>query len=356
MDEFEIIRRERTFLRSLDEQSNGSSISEKTKTGYGIEYARLLKKSGGKKAAFLAEARNTRSSATWYRRRAAIIFTAKFGLAAALKEQDLLQRTLQNSSNSVCEKWTGKVWEVKSYGDLIREMQAQPALGLRDRKKRVSKKQSLAGLPDNWRQKLASRLPKYRLPFLVAAASGCRPDELHNGVRLSTKDGKIRIFIHGSKVTATSGQPDRTVLLVIDKTHGSISRQLYEAIESGVDEVKIDSAKLFSGAIRDAARREWKSKKIDLSAYSLRHQFSADLKGAEFSAEQIAVLLGHVTTKTASYYGDRRQARGGIEVVVDISSCHPVRQIRVLDRLIRQKIQSPTKIIEKSLKKLRICL
>lgn len=341
MTEFEIIKTERAFLASLEKGDAGKEpVSKKTLAGYGVEFKRLVAKAG-KPSAIIEEAGNTKSAATWYRRRAAILCAGKMGLSQALKAQDQLQRAgFAGDDDPRKIEWQKKVREVGRYAFLIREAQVAQPPSLDDRKKRVSKKRSLAGLPDDWRQTLAARLPKYRLAFLVAAASGCRPDELEKGVSLSIRgDGRIMIHVQGAKVTGKSGQPDRTIKLIMDGIDGSISSQLAAAIESGVGEAKIESAKLFSGAVRDAGRREWPNKKTDLSAYSLRHQFSADLKGAGFSPIEIASLMGHVTTKTASYYGDPKQARGGLQIDKDIDL--PLRQVKQA----KEPSSSPPKVV-----------
>lgn len=340
MSEFETIKAERAFLASLEKGDAGKEpVSKKTLAGYGVEFKRLVAKAG-KPSAIIEEAANTKSAATWYRRRAAILCAGKMGLSQALKEQDQMQRAgFARDDDPRKIEWQKKVREVGRYAFLIREAQSAEPPSLDDRKKRVSKKRSLAGLPDEWRQTLAARLPKYRLPFLVAAASGCRPDELEKGVLLSIQDEGIRIHIQGAKVTGKAGQPDRTIKVIMDGIDGSISSQIAAAINGGVDGVKIESGKLFSGAVRDAGRREWPNKKTDLSAYSLRHQFSADLKGAGFSPIEIASLMGHVTTKTASYYGDSKQARGGLQIDKDIGL--PLRQVKQ----IKEPSSSPPKLV-----------
>lgn len=316
MSEFDVIKQARELL------SGRKVASEKTTRAYQVELDRLGKKAGSSNFAdVIAAARDTKSSATWYRRRAAILSTFCKNTSDLLKKQDLIQREIaKKPGDSALEtEWKNLVGEIRIYSKFIAKTNSIPPLPIENRKPRSTKKRSLRGLPGQWREDLAKRFsPKYRLPFLVAAATGCRPAELAEGVEIAfdrdekTGNTSIRVTIPGAKVRAESGQPSRIIFITIDNVDGSIATQLAAAINAGQRTVKIPtSEKLFSGAVRDAGRREWKGRRLELSAYSLRHQFAADMKNGNFSEEDIAKALGHATVKTASYYGDRKQSSGG---------------------------------------------
>lgn len=308
----------RSVLADLPE----SKISEKTAAGYRREYLRLLTVGGKKTSGVLDAAQDTTAASTWYRRRAAIIYEIRTELTNTLKEQDRLQRIFKTTNDPVAfETWKRLVERTVQFVKMLPKVMAiknWPPLD--ERKRRETKKRSLNGLPDDWRQLLAKRLPKYRLPFLVAAATGCRPAELVTGIALSydtdLKTGivSIKAVIKGAKVREMTGQPDRSIFIALDDRPDSLAGQLQESLKNGPINVGLTDEKLFSGAVRDAARREWPKRKVDLSAYSLRHQFAGDLKAAGWKDEKIAEAMGHVTTKTASYYGDRKQGRGGLVI------------------------------------------
>lgn len=64
----------------------------------------------------------------------------------------------------------------------------------------------------------------------------------------------------------------------------------------------------------------WKSRKKNITLYTTRHQFSADLKKSGRSLVEIAYLMGHMSTDTAtSHYGKRRYGKNRRTPEVDIS-------------------------------------
>lgn len=312
-----------TEARSVLAGMAESTISEKTAIGYRREYRRLLTTGGKTVDGMFDAAKETQAASTWYRRRAAIIHEIRTELTNTLKEQDRLQRSFKTTNDpSTLEAWKKMVERTVPFVKMLPKIMAVknwPPLA--ERKRRETKKRSLSGLPDDWREKLAKRLPKYRLPFLVAAATGCRPAELVTGVSLSydtnPRTGKVTIkaTIQGAKVRESVGQPERSIFIELDDRPESLAGQLQKELVNGPIKVGLTAGeKLFSGAVRDAARREWPGRKTDMSAYSLRHQFAADMKGAGWKDEDIAKAMGHITTKTASYYGNKAQARGGVKL------------------------------------------
>lgn len=327
-EQYKTIVDARSALANMKE----SAISDKTADGYRREYRRL---SGVGKTfhGMLTAAKDTQVASTWYRRRASILHGIREELTKTLSEQDHLQRVFKSSNDQAdYVKWQKKVARMAPFIKMlpaVLEVKNFPPAS--ERKRRESKKRSLAGLPNDWRECLAKRLPSYRAEFLVAAATGCRPAELVNGVSLSydtDSKGKVSIKaeIAGAKVRQLSGQPARSIFIELDDKPESIAGQIQEILRAGPVKVQLTKGeKLFSGAVRDAARREWPKKKTDLSAYSLRHQFAADMKGSGWKDEDIAKAMGHITTKTASYYGTKSQARGG----VNLHGVEAAREIKV---------------------------
>jgi len=314
--EFEIIKQAREMLKGNDPEAPPPSA--KTVAGYEKEWLRLLERGNKNPSKVLEAARDTRASSTWYRRKAAAIHGLTDALKRLLAGQDRLQRQMKGNPEMVAQ-WQQTVASIKRVADALADFKSAPPLPKDERKPRTTKKRSLKGLPEDWRERLAERLPKYRVPYLVTACTGLRPDELAKGVDLVMEqvNGRdmIVVKIPGSKYReGLAGQERREIAVELDGKEGSLASQLHQVMLAGATSVQIESPQLFSNAIRDAGRREWPGRKSSLSAYSLRHQFSADLKGAGWSNEEIAVALGHRSTKTGSYYGDRRQARGGVKV------------------------------------------
>lgn len=59
-------------------------------------------------------------------------------------------------------------------------------------------------------------------------------------------------------------------------------------------------------------RKIWPNRTTYPTLYSARHQFSADLKKADYELTEIAALFGHATDRTATeHYGKRQYGEGG---------------------------------------------
>ena len=184
-----------------------------------------------------------------------------------------------------------------------------------ERRKRASKRQALRGLPGDWREQLYQRAAKgkYADAILVAALTGCRPEELRRGVLIRRVDnprsgmGEIRFEIDGAKVKAHQGQPHRLIAYGAHDPH-----PLLEALRirlAGRREllVCIDSPVNFTVEVRRLAHSLWPKHKHTITAYCLRHQWAADLK-RHAAADSVSQGLGHASAKTRRHYGQANQA------------------------------------------------
>lgn len=73
--------------------------------------------------------------------------------------------------------------------------------------------------------------------------------------------------------------------------------------------------KAISQCIYNARKDLWPKRKKNISIYTTRHQFAANLKAAGYSREEVAALMGHATDLTATkHYGKKRSGRkaGGL--------------------------------------------
>ncbi|TXH20499.1 MAG: integrase [Gammaproteobacteria bacterium] len=185
------------------------------------------------------------------------------------------------------------------------------------RAKRRSKRQALAGLPDNWRIALCKRAAsgQYLFPLIVLALTGCRPAELVSGVHLwRRKDeatGKVLIHfgIAGAKVKAEQGQPVRTITYDAKDPHPFVIvvNELLDAQPEPQVFAQISSAINLTVEIRRLARSLWPKHKQPITSYCFRHQFAADLK-ANGDDEATSRGLGHISAETRRVYGTASQA------------------------------------------------
>lgn len=179
-----------------------------------------------------------------------------------------------------------------------------------------------------WRMKIISRMPNYRIPLLVMALSGCRPAELLSGVITELGDGVIRFKIIGAKVTDYSGQFERTLEVPI---RGELAEMLAKelALNSEINPVTIKSKVNLTTAIRSAAKRAYPELKGTITAYCFRHQVAADWKsqsdGSMESNIKISKALGHQADHTKQYYGYYQQGSGDDQCLKKVEATSDVR-------------------------------
>ena len=189
-----------------------------------------------------------------------------------------------------------------------------------ERTQRRSKRQSLAGLPRNWRIDLCKRAAhgRYIFPLVVLALTGCRPSELVAGIQIwrdgdpATGKDLIHFRIRGAKVKASQGQPCRTISYEANDSHPLmvVVNELLHDQENSQVFAQVNSAVNLTVEIRRLACSLWPKHKHTVTAYCFRHQFAADLKASD-DEEATSRGLGHLSAKTRRLYGTAAQASKG---------------------------------------------
>jgi integrase len=252
----------------------------------------------------------TRSKNTYFARVAALKF---INIDSITQQVELVNRALHDGRN--IDAWHA-IYSLKFFVSEWHEIASFPnKCVLSQKRPRQSKRSALNGLPDDWREKLYLRMArgKLGLPLLIASICGCRPIELAAGINISTTnddgESKISIAIFGSKLTAKNGQPVRT--LVFQSKNAPFLLSILANIVSengGHVYVQIQNPKLFSSTITKYSKFLWPKHKHDVTAYCLRHAASSDWK-SNLSSEELAIALGHASTRTQKSYGQRQQAK-----------------------------------------------
>ena len=131
--------------------------------------------------------------------------------------------------------------------------------------------------------------------------------------------GGIEVEIPGAKVTETNGQPRRRILI-----DGKSKAGLHLAMALGAkDEVTLSrKAKRIGNDFSDIKRRTGLAA---VSAYSFRHQVSADMKAAGTDPQDIARVLGHASERTQGRYGKPGKGRAGGGIILDAIASREVR-------------------------------
>lgn len=305
----ESCRREMQAMLPADEFA---SLSSKTRQDYRelgrtlLQHARYAE--GGVAEVMAA----TRRPATFYKRVAALRYCLYAGLVEQLKSlhSALSARPVDRLQVMAIQA------QLQQQRAFLREFETARQSGpTGERRKRASKRQALRGLPGDWRERLYQRAAKgkYADAVLVAALTGCRPEELRRGVLIRWVNnprsgmGEIRFEIDGAKVKTHQGQPQRLIAYGAHAPH-----PLLEALRirlAGLREliVCIDSPVNFTVEVRRLAHSLWPKHKHAITAYCLRHQWAADLK-RHAAADSVSQGLGHASAKTRRHYGQANQA------------------------------------------------
>ncbi|CAN5243757.1 hypothetical protein BH10PSE16_BH10PSE16_42610 [soil metagenome] len=323
-EQFDAIEAGRALLSKL---LPNQKPSKNTVAAYQREVTRLISRGG----ALWETAAMTTSQKTWFLRRAAILYKARTALALELARQDQMQHALQRvpPEDPCWKEWLVAVKNIHGLTQFIESAPSgSPLVAPRPRR---SKRKTGPGLPDNWRELLAARLPNWRQAYLVAAVTGCRPAELAKGVGLAIEDGQLVATIEGAKVGEHAGQPLRSMNWTLPGT-SPLVQQLAEAVQAsqGVLTVSLGNrntnpARAFSDAIREAAARAWPGRKHSITAYSLRHAAASDLKGSGLDAADVSAALGHATLATKSTYGHTKGRKGVSVAPEQVQGSRPVR-------------------------------
>jgi hypothetical protein len=275
--------------------------------------------------------RKSSSKGTWYDNRASLQFALRERIRHAKHEIDECVRAVnaKSATQEIVDR-ARKAIEVlsRSAEQLKRMPQGGVPASLKSvggkKTPRRTKGRSLKGLPENWRELVAEQMPeRRRKEWLVQCMTGIRPAELAKGVRVKFEAGKVMFLILGAKVReGLSGQDKR--ILEFDDT-SSLARMLAEALEHKPCTVGADTqAESYRKSAEYYGRKAFPNRKGELaiSAYTARHAFKTQLKAAGKTQQDIAMAMGHRSTKSASYYCGTPKGKKGAVVPVAVKATH----------------------------------
>lgn len=181
---------------------------------------------------------------------------------------------------------------------------------------------------EDWQARLyEAATPAQKPAVAVLWAVGCRPAELEMGVDIRRgKNGLILVEVPGAKVSEVSGQPRRVIGIKGDTPQG-------EALAALLDDQGRATIQRRAVRIRqDFQDLREKTGLQNVSAYTFRHAFAADMK-AKFGqsgpgAEKVAEAMGHRVTKSQKHYGNAKQSKDGGKSVVAVKAVEPVKETR----------------------------
>lgn len=253
----------------------------------------------------------TSSKRTYYLRKAALTYYATNALRKAVTDGDA--KVAADAMKLLARFTTGVV----RLGSRSIDGECPLAHPVR----RASKRASLRGLPNDWRQQLAFAASDHGLrhAILLMAAAGVRPSEIEKGVTVTPVAGGIRVVVHGSKTDRGHGQPIR-VFEVRSELAMALARE-------GVSDIRVARANQLSVEVGRLGRRLFGSNRHEtVSAYSLRHAFASDLKASGLPGDEISAILGHSASDTKKHYGSGSQ--GGKPIVAKLlHATRPVKNV-----------------------------
>jgi len=188
---------------------------------------------------------------------------------------------------------------------------------------RVPRVRRLNALPENWREEmlaaLSTKLALAREAVIVLGLTGCRPEELRSAEVEVEEDGKVRITV--CSVKELSGIR-RGAIFVQD----GLAREI--SYLAGCTEPFADfDAKKIDNLLRRTSRAAFPKLNPEVCASCFRNQAASDLKKARATEQEIALFLGHTTTRQQKTYGRARLGRAGSAwLPSQILASHDVRE------------------------------
>ena len=316
----------------LDDVRSVSKTIEKSKTTKAdyIKLAKtLLMRTQNNEDSVNSVIRNTKRNSTFYKRVAALrhyLYCETYALAAKAL----------NAENET--EWRDLVPQFQEHLTHLKACLALQKEGFPlTRGKRRSKRQALTGLPKNWRTILCNRGAegKYSTALLAIALTGARPQELVSGIKIYysyddlTNRKHLCFEIESVKVKLNQGQPNRKIVYDAEDEN-PLLRALVESLDLTNEStfiLKIANSINFTVEVRRLATTIWPEHKQSITAYCLRHQWSADIKSMG-NCEDVSKGLGHISTKTQRYYGTANQASSSDRLrPILIEADRPVKQL-----------------------------
>ena len=270
-----------------------------------------------------------------YSMRAAGLWTMRGELKALLKEAKRVEKNGRTGEELFALREAQFAQEMEKVAKklaAIRAFEALPWSEIEDTGLRLEKSHKKKPAKDSELVSFYKSAEKssYREAFLVAEFAGCRGEELSKGVRVEVgkKEGTatLRFFVQSAKADgdkkgldlraievpfpSCAAEPVQRRWMELAKSVATATKSTNKSyVVSVAPSVKQTAGRLFTDACKNTARAAG----VDVSAYSLRNRYSAQVKQANpGDAVAVALALGHQTTETQRHYA--RASRGGGDV------------------------------------------
>jgi integrase len=251
------------------------------------------------------------SKQAFYFRRAAVVHDARSTIKTALRDLDKFKRSgdvdraadAYKALRSGLETLRRYPPSTGSREADLKRTSVYHGPRLADPARSTAKRESLNGLPADWRNRVqAEASPRDRAHLAVMSLTGARPAEL-SGVKVRQEGGEITLTIRGAKVDGKDrGIPERQRSFDrADLERSQAGRDLLEWLGNREQRTlpRID-ANNFGARIARAADHAGLP---EVTAYTFRHASARQMKLAGMPRPEIANRLGHQSERSQRAYG-----------------------------------------------------
>ena len=211
---------------------------------------------------------------------------------------------------------------------------------------KTSKRDGLATLGSNWRQRFWSKVDqrsKYATALAALDLTGARPFEQELGGKIErVSESTLEVTLYGAKQSSTTGIPLRTFRFEFSQELKHREAQVAKRETSGrpssvwvrppvllladlVPEVgKVQTwtckRKGLASAVGSVGLRAFPRHKYKISPISFRHEFATDLKNSDMIRVEAAAAMSHRSTATLDTYGRTLSRSRGRRVLPKVVS------------------------------------
>lgn len=165
---------------------------------------------------------------------------------------------------------------------------------------------------DGWLPSRKSKLAEMlRLWLWASLNTGLRPSEWETAVYQIDPTYGPELIVQNAKLSVNRAHgPNRTLRLSglnqdAIKAISLLIQRIQEHIETGASFKNLQ--KSMSNTIYRESRSCWPKRERHLSLYTMRHQFSANMKAIDIGRQELGALMGHATDRTASLHYARKE-------------------------------------------------
>lgn len=204
-------------------------------------------------------------------------------------------------------------------------------------------------LPNNFEDRffdyVSEKKLKYTNAIAISLLSGCRPEELKEGIVVELQsNGSIMIIIKGAKThDGKFGQDVRSFCVRADTSAFNHLKRQLEFLNSPM-KIMIVSPGSFGTQVTKYGKKCFSrmDKKNTISPYNFRHNFSKKIKQS-LSDVDVATVLGHCTDKSQDYYSKKNHSYSGQFEITNIIGSQKVEVTRTTyDEYIKSNQNSTT--------------